>query len=303
MDVRVCVLGSLNMDLVVHTPEFPRPGETVLGATFQVHPGGKGANQAVAAARLGARTALIGAVGADEWGNELRSKLAGEGVDFEHVIRLPAEATGVGVITITPDGENAIVVASGANMALTPDHVDAAREEIVGASALLLQNEVPAAVNLRAAEIARAADVRVIWNAAPAVDVDPELLALVDVLVVNRAEARALAGLADDEDVSPSGIARRLYSRGAGLVAITLGAEGALLFDGETVTKEPAPEVEVVDTVAAGDAFVAALVVAHKGCELRLCDALKVAVAAGSLATTIDGAIPSLPRREDVPGL
>jgi ribokinase len=291
------------MDLVVHAPEFPRPGESVLGARFASYPGGKGANQAVAAARLGARATLIGAVGGDEWGSELRSVLAAEGVDFEHVARLPDEPTGVAFIAVVPGGENAILVASGANMALTLEHVEAARASIEGADVLLLQNEVPAATNLRAAQIAAAANVRVVLNASPARELDPALLALVDVIVVNAAEARQLAGIEPDEDVSPGGIARRLASRGPELVAITLGAEGALFFDGETLVREPALPVVAIDTVGAGDAFVAALVVAHKGCGHRLAVSLRIACAAGSLATTVEGAIPSLPRREDVPGM
>jgi ribokinase len=297
MDVKACVLGSLNMDLVLRGAEVPRSGETVLGAAFARYPGGKGANQAVAAARLGAHVALVGAVGADDWGNELRAMLAAEGVNFEHVARLADHPTGVAVILVAPSGENAILVASGANMALTTDHVEGARAEIEGADVLLLQNEVPPEVNLRAAEIAAGAKKRVILNAAPARELDPALSALLDVLIVNRGEARALAGVAEDDDVSPPGLARRLSSRGAGLVAITLGAEGALLFDGEKVFREPAPKVKAIDTAGAGDAFVAALVVAHKA------DSLRIACAAGSLATTVEGAMPSLPHRDDVPGL
>lgn len=301
MDVQVCVVGSLNMDLVVRTPEFPRPGETILGATFASYPGGKGANQAVAAARLGARAALIGAVGSDEWGSELRSVLATEGVDFEHVTRLADETTGVGMIHLAENGENAIVVASGANMALAPDLIQAARKEIEAADVLLLQNEVPAEVNLVAAEVAHASETRVLFNAAPASELDPALVALVDVLVVNEAEARSLAGVNGDEDVSASGMARRLAARGPGLVAITLGAEGAILFDGEKVHREPAMPVETVDTVGAGDAFVAAFAVAQAA-GVRVVDALRRACAAGSLATTVEGAIPSLPTREALDG-
>jgi ribokinase len=297
MDVKVCVVGSLNMDLVVRTPRMPRPGETVVGARFAAHPGGKGANQAVAAARLGARAALVGAVGADAWGSELRSVLASEGIDFEHVVRLSDAPTGVAVITVADGGENQIVVASGANHALTADHVQAAHDEIAAADVLLLQNEVPGAANLRAAQIAKKAEVRVVLNAAPAVEVSAELMSLADVLIVNAAEARELAGVKDGEDVSPAGIARRLATRGPLHVAVTLGPEGALLFDGETVIRQSAPDVAVVDRVGAGDAFAACFAVAQAG-GARLADALRRACVAGALATTAEGAIPSLPRRD-----
>ncbi|MEM7308121.1 MAG: ribokinase [Planctomycetota bacterium] len=296
----VCVLGSINMDLVVQAPDFPRPGVTQLGATFATHPGGKGASQAIAASRLGAEAQLIGAVGDDEWGKDLRACLASEGVDIEHVARIPSVASGVGFVTVVEGGESGILVAPGANHALTAEHIDAAHADIAEADVLFLQNEVPAEVSLRAAEVAAAAGKKVVFNPAPAGDVPAELLEHVHLLVANRAEARMLSGC--EEDVSAAGIARRISARGPKLVAVTLGAEGALLFDGETVLREPAPEVETVDTVGAGDAFIAAL-----GLSLatgtRMADSLRFACAAASLATTVEGAIPSLPNRADVEAL
>lgn len=302
MTARVTVLGSFNMDLVCRAADFPRPGETQLGASFSMHPGGKGANQAVAACRLGAEVAVIGAVGQDEWGKDLRALCAAEGVDIEHVARLKRSTTGVGMITVVEGGENAILVASGANMDVTVEMVEAAGNVIAEADILLLQNEVPAAASLRAARFARDAATKVLVNAAPAVDLPPELLPLADILVVNRAEARCLAGLGSEEDVSASGLARRLAALGPPLVAVTLGAEGAVLFDGEAVMKEAAPPVDAIDTVGAGDAFVAALAVTHAE-GARMADALRVACAAGALTTTAAGAIPALPKLEAVQGL
>ena len=297
MSGSVAVVGSINMDLVVRAPAFPRPGESILGAGFAMHPGGKGANQAVAAARLGAEVHLVGAVGADDWGKDLRACFAREGVDIEHVASLEDTPTGVGLVTVVEGGENAILVASGANLALTAEHVDSAHTEIAGADFLLLQNEVPMAANLRAADIAHGADTRIVYNHAPAGDVPPEFLERVYLLVANRVEAQAFAGC--DDDVSAAGLARRLAAKGPALVAVTLGKDGAVLFDGETIQRAEAPLVDAIDAVGAGDAFVSSLALSLAA-GLRRPDALRFACVAGALAATVEGAIPSLPQREAV---
>lgn len=301
MSETICVVGSINMDLVVRAPEMPRAGETILGASFATHPGGKGANQAVAASRLGADAHLVGAVGDDEWGKEIRGELRGEGVDIDYVKSLSGVATGVGVVTVLPDGDNAILVASGANLRVQPSHVEEAHKQIAEADALILQAELPLEANLRAVEIATAAETRIVFNAAPASELPKELLAKVDLLVVNLAEARALARC-DGEEVGPGGLARRLGALGPNRVAVTVGADGAVLFDGSALHRESAAPVDAVDAVGAGDAFVAALTVAL--CDgTRASDALRFACAAGAVATTVEGALDSQPRRDAVDAL
>ncbi len=295
---RIVVVGSMNMDLVVTTPRFPAPGETLLGGAFRTFPGGKGANQAVAAARLGAEVAFVGCVGRDAWGSELRSVLVGEKIDVTHLIARGGETTGAAVITVDAAGQNTIVVAGGANMAVSRRDVQAAREAIEQADALIMQLETPVAAVQCAAEIARGADVPVILNAAPAQALPAALLELIDILIVNESESRRVAGL-QGPNLSHAQIASHLSAVSHGHVIITLGQEGALHCDGATLTQRQAFAVEAVDTTAAGDAFVGALAVAW--CEgLNVSESLSFACAAGALAVTKMGAMPSLPRRSDV---
>jgi len=297
----VCVVGSINMDLVVRAPRFARPGETVLGETFDVHPGGKGANQAVAASRMGAQVSFVGCLGDDDFGSSLRGCLTSEGVDITKMRTCEKVRTGVGIITVTPDGENAIVVAPGANAKFTNEDVEQASSAIADADVLILQAEVPFETNLRAIEIAKKANTAVLLNAAPAVGLPTELLRDVDALVVNRDEACTIVG-DEEREVSPSGLARRLASFGPERVVVTLGAEGALHFDGQEVTTFEAFPVSCVDTTAAGDAFVGALATMRAE-GVRLIEAVRYACAAGALATTVKGAVPSLPVREAVEAL
>ncbi|MCC6908481.1 MAG: ribokinase [Phycisphaerales bacterium] len=298
---RIVVLGSINMDLVVTTPRFPAPGETLLGGAFQTFPGGKGANQAVAAARLGAEVTFIGCVGRDAWGAELRALLASEKIDVAHVLSRGGERTGVAVITVDAAGQNTIVVASGANMALTTRDVEAAREVIEQADAVLMQLESPLPAVQRAAEIARQHDVPVILNAAPAQRLSAALLECVDVLIVNEGESRIVSDL-HDPALSHAQVASHLCSLSGGHVVVTLGRDGAVHCDGQTTTRQPAPRVEVIDTTAAGDAFAGAWAVGW--CEgLSVEQTLALANAAGAAAVSRKGAIPSLPRRAEVESL
>ncbi|MFT5462782.1 MAG: ribokinase, partial [Planctomycetota bacterium] len=222
MSCNVCVVGSANMDLVISTPRFAEVGETVFGTDFAMHPGGKGANQAVAASRLDAQVRFVGAVGDDEWGSQLRSVLTAYGVDLHFMKSVEKLSTGVGVITVLPDGDNSIVVASGANSALSAADIDAAGQAIRAADVLMLQGEVPAEANRRAIEIARDASTFVLLNAAPATGIEYDMLRDVDLLVANEGEARMLLDLGD-QDVSPGGLARRLASHGPECVVLTLG--------------------------------------------------------------------------------
>jgi ribokinase len=298
MTPRITVLGSINMDLVIHAPRFPAPGETLLGGPFETHPGGKGANQAIAAARLGSApdVAMIGCVGDDGHGAELRRVLASERVDTEGISECAGTPTGVGVITVDATGENHIVVASGANAAVAPADVERNVASIESADVLLLQLEIPMPALLHGVEAARRGDARVVLNAAPACELPEELLQAVDVLIVNEVEARMLA---TDTDEPVDTLARALAQRGPRTVVVTLGARGALLFDGAELFESAAHDVQAVDTTAAGDAFVGGFARALVE-ELPAPDALALASAAGALAVTDHGAIPSLPQRARV---
>ncbi len=295
MASRITVLGSINMDLVVHAPRFPEPGETLIGGPFATYPGGKGANQAIAAARLGAKSdvALIGCVGDDDYGAELRRVFEREGVDATGVVERERIPTGVGVITVDAAGENHIVVASGANATLSPEDVGRHAASISAAEVLLLQLEIPLQALLHGMHLARSAGARVLLNAAPARELSDEILELVDVLVVNEIEARMLAG---DSAAAIGDLPRQLAERGPPTVIVTLGERGALLYDGGELLERPGRQVRAVDSTAAGDAFVGAM--ARALVEDRSpADALEMACAAGALAVTRHGAISSLPDR------
>jgi ribokinase len=295
------VVGALHRDLVVRASRFPQPGETVLGEDFALYVGGKGANQAVAASRLGARVAMIGAVGDDEWGGMVRGALAAEGIDLAHVASVPRTHTGVGVVTVVPGGENTIVIAPGADLRVQPADVERASGAISDADVLLVQGELAVETTLHAMEIARNSNTVVIYNAAPAVTLPEGFLRHVDVLVANRGEAAELLGDGARE-ITPAGLARRLTSLGPERVVLTLGEEGALHFNGKELEHvEPFP-VEAVDATGAGDAFAAALAVLRSE-NARLKDSVRFACAAGALATTRPGALPSLPTRDAVEAL
>jgi ribokinase len=302
MIARVTVVGSLNMDLIARSPRIPRPGETIIGGDFHTAPGGKGANQAVAAARLGARVSMIGRVGRDAFAGQLLDNLSAAGVDHTFVIQDSEVATGVALIVVDDAGENSIVVASGANMRLSPADVDEAEAVIAGADALLLQLESPLETVIRAAEVARAHGVTVILNPAPARSLPAELLAMVDVLIPNESETSLLTGLPVSNQAEAETAATALREMGVGTVILTLGERGALLAREEETEQVLAFEVTPVDTTAAGDAFVGGFTVAMAGGQ-PLAEAVRWGNAAGALATTKLGAQPSLPTRQDLEAL
>ncbi len=301
MTSRVCVVGALHRDLVVRSTRFPQPGETVLGEDFALFIGGKGANQAVAASRLGARVVLVGAVGDDDWGRAVRGALASEGIDLAHVQNVPNVHTGVGVITVVPGGENTVVVAPGADLAISVEDVERAAGAISEADVLLVQGELRPEVTQHAMALARNSNTVVVYNAAPALALPEGFLQLVDVLVANRGEASELLGDAARE-IGPPGLARRLACLGPEKVVLTLGSEGAFHFNGTELEHVEAFPVAAVDATGAGDAFAAGLAVLRSE-GARLKDAVRFACAAGALAATVAGAIPSLPTREAVDAL
>jgi len=294
---RVAVVGSINMDLVVRSPRFALAGETILGTAFHTIPGGKGANQAVAARRMGAEVAMIGRVGDDEFGLTLRRNLDAEGINTECLQVTPSESTGVALITVDDSGENTIIVVPGANGRLTLDDVEGARNLIAEADILLMQLEIPLAVVERAARIAAEGGATVILNAAPAQVLPAALLAAVDYLVVNETEALLVAGTATG---SPEEAARTLHASGVRNVVVTLGPEGSLLVPAEGASVAvPAYRVRPVDTTAAGDGFAGAFAVALAD-GVPAPDALRWGNAEGALAVTREGAQPSLPTRSEV---
>lgn len=290
----IVVVGSLNMDLVVRSPRHPQPGETLLGTEFHTFPGGKGANQAVAAARLGGQVKLIGRVGADAFGAALLQTLSQDGVDTRHVEPLKEAPTGVALITVDDAGQNTIVVVPGANGELSPPDLLAAESAFEGASVVVMQLEVPVLTVTYAADLARRHGARVVLNPAPAQPLSAALLRQVDALIPNQSEAALLTGCALAGDA-----ARRLLASGVRSVIVTLGEDGVLIAEGETATHLPAHRVSVVDTTAAGDAFVGAFAVAlAEGRTVR--EAAAWGTAAGALAVTRAGAQPSLPARAEL---
>ena len=302
MKPRLVVIGSANMDLVVRSQRIAAPGETVLGEAFRQIPGGKGANQAVAAARLGAEVTFVGRVGQDLFGEALRSGFQKDGIDTEFLRTDPTEPTGVALITVDAAGQNAITVASGANHKVNHEDVEAALWAVEAASAVVLQLEIPLETVFYAAQKARAAGVRVILNPAPVSADKPlpdALYALIDVLIPNEFEAAALLGHKLTGDNDWGAMAELLLAKGVRAVVITLGAEGCILADAAGSRHLAAMAVKAVDTTAAGDCFTGALAVASaEGRSLD--DAALFAAQAASISVTRTGAQPSLPTRREV---
>lgn len=288
---RIVVVGSLNADLVVQTAAFPKPGETVSGGDLATGAGGKGANQAVAAGRLGGAVSMVGAVGADAHGDLLRSSVAASGVDVSSVAVRDGVATGTALITVDAHGENTIVVSPGANGTLAPaDLGDAA---LAGAAVLGLCLEVPEPVVVDAAERARAAGLTVVLNPSPFHDGARDLLPLVDVLLVNDGEAAALLGVT--EDAGAAELRSGLAALGVTRAVVTRGADGCVVVDGSgNPVAVPAVRVDAVDTTGAGDAFMGALLLRLADGDALL-DAARFAVGVGAFAASRAGAQASYP--------
>lgn len=298
----VFVLGSINQDFVLKVERRPEPGETVTNAELSTHNGGKGANQAAAAALLGASVAFLGRVGDDEFGEPLVQALEEKGIDTILIKPASGTPTGAAFITVTPDGENAITVAPGANRSLTPGDVEAAADEIGEAGVFVAQMEVPVQAVLRAVEVAAEKGTRALVNLAPTFEVPRELLEKLDPLVVNEHEAAFLLGREVEGVKGALSAAPELLSSGPRSAVITIGENGAVLADGESVEHLPAPEVDVVDTTGAGDAFVGALATQiARGASLQ--EAVAYAVRAGAAAVTKEGAQGALPTPEVVEAL
>ncbi|HEX5503534.1 MAG TPA: ribokinase [Thermomicrobiales bacterium] len=296
----VYVVGSVNTDLVVGVGALPRPGETVAGGRFAIVGGGKGANAAVAAARLGARVALVACLGDDDFGRARRADLAAEGIDLGGVRVAGATTSGVALIAVEASGENTVIYVPGANALLTPAAV--AGLALAAGDVLLTQLETPPATVAAALRRARERGATALLNAAPYTPEAAGLIALADVLVLNEVEAADALGAAHVAPGEARAAVAALLGRGPRAVALTLGAHGAVAGLGGDIRHLPAPAVAVVDTTAAGDAFVGALA-AGLAAGADFFAAATTAVAAGSLAVTRPGAQPSLPRRPEVDAL
>ncbi len=288
---RIVVVGSYNRDISLSVARLPAPGETCLGLGRLESPGGKGSNQAIQAAKAGADVAMLAAIGDDGAGDEALALWNEAGVDASGVVRLSGVGTGMAVILVDAAAENVIVVDSGANARLAPEHVDAAYGLIGRSRLVVAQLETPTAATVRAFELARAAGAATLLNAAPAPEaLEPELLALTDILVVNEGEGQALSGYAE-----AAAIGEALLQRASAAVVLTLGAKGAMLFEhGGAVRALTPPAVTVVDTTGAGDAFTGAFA-ARWAADGDAGAALAWGVAAGALACTAQGAAVSCP--------
>lgn len=298
MDRLILVFGSLNIDLVVQAPRLPRPGETLPGDRFVTVPGGKGANQAIAAARAGGRVAMIGCVGTDAFGDMQLANLAQAGVDNSRVRRAPT-STGTALITVGGTGENTLVYVAGANATLTPEDALANEDLIAAAAALVMQLETPIAAAAQAATVARRHGVPVFLNPSPAAALPEALLQCATYLIPNETEASLLTGLPVETAEDALRATARLCELTGGTVVLTLGERGALACDAVGSTFVPTFQVTPVDSTAAGDAFLAAFVVAVTEGQ-PLVEATRWGCAAGALACTVLGAQPSLPTRDAI---
>jgi ribokinase len=296
---KIVVVGSSNTDMILQMDHIPRPGETLLGGEFSMAAGGKGANQAVAAARAGGSVTFLARVGNDMFGQQAIEGFRNDGINVQHVISDPDAPSGVALIFVADDGENSIGVASGANAQLSPADIQRASETIAQADVLVMQLETPLPTVQVAAEIAAAHGVRVILNPAPAQPLSDELISLVSVLTPNESEAELLTGIEVADENRAVLAADQLRSKGVATAIVTLGSQGAMVASDDFSGPVSAFDVKPVDTTAAGDVFNGALAVAlSEGETLEL--AVKFASAAAALSVTRLGAQPSAPARKEI---
>jgi ribokinase len=297
----IVVVGSLNMDLVVRLPKIPKPGETLLGGVFNTYPGGKGANQAVAASRLGGQVTMIGCVGDDSFGRELIENLSNEGVDTNHILVQPNVSSGVALIQVDDLAQNSIAVASGANYYLTSKCVEKAMLAIDKIDIVVMPLETPLESIYAAARVAKERGAKVILNPAPAQLLKNDLLQMVDYLIPNEYEIATMTEISCQNSTDLHKAANTLISKGAKNLIVTLGNKGSLIFSEKSNEKTtiPAWKVQAVDTTAAGDCFIGALAIGlSEGKSLK--DAAAFASAAAAISVTRVGAQPSLPKKDEV---
>jgi ribokinase len=294
MPGKILVVGSLNMDLVATVPRHPEIGETLLGSKFATIPGGKGANQAIAAARMGAAVTMVGCLGQDGFGEQLRQNLRQEGVEARYVVSLPTETTGIALIAVDQAGRNSIIVVAGANYALVPEALIAAEAAFSNADVLILQLESPLETARAAIRMARQHGLKVVLNPAPAQRLEPELLQSVDYLIPNEREAIQIV----EAESLDAGIAR-IMEAGVRNLIVTLGDRGVRVVSRDGCWALPAHQVEALDTVAAGDTFVGAFAAGLVNGR-RMENAIRLANAAAAISVTRLGAQPSLPYHAEV---
>ena len=295
----VVVIGSSNTDMIIKVAHIPKPGETILGGEFTTAAGGKGANQAVGAARAGGEVVFVARVGADLFGEQAVNGFIRDGILCDHVIRDDSAPSGVALIFVDEQGENSIAVASGANANVSPSDVEAARGVIASAGIVLMQLEIPLETVSAAARIASDSGVRVILNPAPARPLGDDLLGCVSILTPNESETELLTGIAVRDETSAEDASEILAAKGVRTVLITLGSRGVYAFSPEFKGMIPGFPVEAVDTTAAGDVFNGVLAVSLAG-RKPLEDAVRFANAAAALSVTRMGAQPSAPSRDEI---
>lgn len=297
---RVAVVGSFMMDLVVRAPRRPTRGETVIGSSFGMFPGGKGANQAVAAARLGAKVSMIGRLGKDAFGDTFLRLMAEEGIDTSGVVVDDAVGTGVGNPVVEDTGENSIIIVPQANSNLSKQDIHESARTIGGADVLLLQLEVPMEASLAAARIAHEAGVKVVLNPAPAAELSDSFLSMVSVIVPNEIEFEGLTGTTPHDLTVTAEASRHLMVNGPSTVVVTIGSRGAYVVEAGNAVHVPTEKVDkVIDTTGAGDAFCGALAFGIASGK-TIVDAVTYANKAAGIAVTRLGAIPSLPNADEI---
>ena len=296
---QVTVVGSFMYDLVATVPRRPKTGETLVGNTFGMFLGGKGANQAIAASRAGSKVTMVGRLGNDSFGKQFLEKFSKEGINTDFVAQDDENGTGVAMPLIDASGDNSIVIIPQANMALTVENINQAQSTIADADVLVMQCEVPMDANQRAAEIAKQNDTLVILNPAPAQLIPEQILKLADIIIPNEIETETLTGLPTKTENEVLVAGRNLLSKGVETVILTLGDRGSLLLNEDGEKLIPAFDVSVVDTTAAGDSFCGVLAASlANGISINL--SVEIANAAGALAVTKLGAEPSLPQRDAI---
>lgn len=296
---KLVVLGSINADHILNINHFPQPGETVIGKQYTVAFGGKGANQAVAAGRSGADISFIACVGDDDIGERVRKQLASDQIDTRPVEAIKDATTGVALIFVNAEGENVIGIDAGANNAVTPEYLERYKQQVIEASALLMQLESPLDTVIAAAKIAKEHGTQVILNPAPACELPDELLSRVDIITPNETEAEKLTGINVDNNEDAARAAKALHDKGIATVIITLGSKGVWLSQNGEGKLVAGFRVKAVDTIAAGDTFNGALVTALlEGKQMD--SAVRFAHAAAAIAVTRPGAQPSVPWRKEI---
>ena len=297
--MKITVIGSSNTDMIIQVPRLPVPGETLLGGSFTTALGGKGANQAVAAARAGGEVTYIGRVGDDVFGEQALKGLKEDGINIDYAVKDPLVPTGIAQIVVDEEGKNIIVVAPGANQNLCEQDITNARKAILASDILLLQLETPIQTVRFAAKFAFENHIRVMLNPAPAIPLDDELLGYISILTPNKLEAESLTGISITDERSVELAGRILLEHGLARVIITLGSKGSMVIDNGGAEHVPAFRIKSVDTTAASDVFNGAMAVALAEGK-NFYESVRFGNAAAAISTTRLGAQPSIPRREEI---